>query len=126
MNLWLPNIIKKDVIEHKITSWLKSGGRPYEHLIQQQIYSLYPQLHSHQILYIAHVNNNNLIIETPFKKDGKPYKINQCNICFEEDNIVRSTLPCNHTFHLHCISKWFRIGNSSCPMCRLNCNNIYD
>ena len=128
MELWLPNIVKKKIIEDDISNWLSTvkGARPYQHLIQQRIHSLYPQLHSHQTLYIAHVDNTTLVVESPLEKDGKPYKIQQCSICQEEDNVVRTTLPCNHSFHVHCITKWFRTGNTSCPLCRLSCNNIYD
>jgi hypothetical protein len=126
MELWLPNIVKKKIIEDDISEWLTTkGAQPYQHLIQQRIYSLYPQLHSHQTLYIAHVDNKTLVVETPLEKDGKPYKIEKCNICHEEDNVVRTTLPCNHSFHVHCIATWFR-RNTSCPLCRLSCNNIYN
>ena len=127
MELWLPNVIQKTEIEDHITNWLKNekNAQPYQHLIQQRIHSMYPQLHLHQTLYIAHVNNKTLIVDSPLEKDGKPYKIKQCSICHEEDNVVRTTLPCNHSFHVHCIQTWFRTGNTSCPLCRLNCTNIY-
>ena len=90
MELWLPNIVKKKIIEDDISKWLSTvkGARPYQHLIQQRIHSLYPQLHSHQTLYIAHVDNTTLVVESPLEKDGKPYKIQQCSICQEEDNVV--------------------------------------
>ena len=127
MELWLPNVIQKTEIEDNITKWLKNEktAQPYQHLIQQRIHSMYPKLQLHQTLYIAHVNNKTLIVDSPLEKDGKPYQIKQCSICQEEDNVVRTTLPCNHTFHLHCIQTWFRTGNTSCPLCRLNCTNIY-
>lgn len=46
----------------------------------------------------------------------------ECSICFES-NITSSSggaLPCKHTFHNECISKWFEISinNHTCPCCR--------
>lgn len=124
MELWLPNIVHTTEIESAITEWLKTN-RPYQHLIQQQIHSLWPQLHSHQTLYAASVHNKALTIDSPVTEDGTPYKVELCNICYGEDNVVRTTLPCNHSFHLHCVLKWFRTGNTTCPMCRMDCKNIY-
>ncbi|KAJ4842127.1 hypothetical protein Tsubulata_048390 [Turnera subulata] len=43
----------------------------------------------------------------------------ECAIC--SDNIVKGekniSLPCNHSFHTHCILAWFE-GRDTCPLCR--------
>lgn len=48
----------------------------------------------------------------------------QCNICFEEDDLVDIEL-CKHSFHKQCILKWFNTirtdderKSNSCPLCR--------
>lgn len=40
----------------------------------------------------------------------------ECSICMSssDDTVI---LPCNHTFHLGCISRWYMCSNS-CPNCR--------
>ena len=45
----------------------------------------------------------------------------ECVICTEKISIARK-LPCNHHFHLICLSKWFEKGHNSCPMCRAPIN----
>ena len=46
---------------------------------------------------------------------------NQCAICLETINSNDSSqsykIDCNHEFHTDCIMKWFRLGNSNCPLC---------
>lgn len=47
-----------------------------------------------------------------------------CSICCEDyaaDDILR-VLPCNHTFHLECIDRWFLASTdynrpAACPYC---------
>ena len=41
----------------------------------------------------------------------------ECIICAEKIVIARQ-LPCNHYFHLICLSKWLEKGNNNCPLCR--------
>ncbi|XP_069895359.1 E3 ubiquitin-protein ligase RLIM-like [Dipodomys merriami] len=44
---------------------------------------------------------------------------NSCTICIEEfrqGNKIR-TLPCSHTYHVHCIDSWLA-DNATCPVCR--------
>ncbi|XP_042558373.1 E3 ubiquitin-protein ligase RNF12-A-like [Dipodomys spectabilis] len=44
---------------------------------------------------------------------------NSCTICieeFREGNKIR-TLPCSHTYHVHCIDSWLA-DNATCPVCR--------
>ena len=42
----------------------------------------------------------------------------ECSICLESMENNKYTLECNHTFHTNCILKWFRNGNSICPLCK--------
>lgn len=44
-----------------------------------------------------------------------------CAICFEQitHTITASTLSCNHTFHIKCITGWTEL-NPTCPCCRHN------
>ena len=124
MELWLPNIVRKEIIVKQICNFLQKG-RPYQSLIQQHLHSLYPQLHLHQTLYIVHINENQIDIKEPVREEGVlPYPVKQCAICYETDNIVRTTLPCNHSFHIHCINEWFK-KSPTCPLCRLDCKNYY-
>ena len=124
MELWIPDTVNKTLLEERISDFLKKGGRPYQSVIQERIHSMYPQVNLHQTLYIADVKQKELKIKEPLQGDGKPYPVHKCAICHEEDNVVRHTLPCNHTFHIHCIQRWF-LNNSTCPLCRLDCSNYY-
>ena len=42
-----------------------------------------------------------------------------CTVCLEdeEDRTEAITLPCNHSFHVNCITSWLRTNNI-CPLCR--------
>ena len=42
-----------------------------------------------------------------------------CPICYEKVDVSSGhcTLPCNHTFHFHCMHTWAD-KNTSCPLCR--------
>lgn len=59
-------------------------------------------------------NNNNLIEEE------------KCAICLnsleEVDNPTYIIEECSHKFHTNCLFKWFRIKDSSCPLCRNSIN----
>lgn len=47
---------------------------------------------------------------------------NQCPICINEISYISSRkLTCSHTFHTHCITKWFEIqkNKNTCPVCRM-------
>lgn len=41
----------------------------------------------------------------------------ECIICTETLRFARK-LPCNHRFHLICLSRWIEKGHKSCPVCR--------
>lgn len=45
--------------------------------------------------------------------------IEECCICREKynDSELHRKLPCNHTYHAHCIEDWI-IRNKKCPICR--------
>ncbi|KAF9054431.1 hypothetical protein BJ165DRAFT_1565151 [Panaeolus papilionaceus] len=49
---------------------------------------------------------------------GTVYELPTCPVCLERmDSAVTGliTVPCSHTFHCMCLSKW---GDSRCPVCR--------
>ncbi|PBK99385.1 zf-UBP-domain-containing protein [Armillaria gallica] len=49
---------------------------------------------------------------------GASYELPTCPVCLERmDSAVTGliTVPCSHTFHCMCLSKW---GDSRCPVCR--------
>ena len=45
---------------------------------------------------------------------------NLCTVCLDDLNEEHShTLDaCGHSFHSHCLIRWFQRGNLSCPTCR--------
>ncbi|KAI3890133.1 hypothetical protein MKX03_020034 [Papaver bracteatum] len=47
--------------------------------------------------------------------------VETCSVCMgetETSNEEGKRLPCNHVYHLDCISKWISRSNNSCPLCR--------
>ncbi|OVA06165.1 zinc finger protein [Macleaya cordata] len=57
------------------------------------------------------------------------YGVDQCVVCqteYEEEEPV-TTLPCDHTYHLECISKWLQI-KKVCPICNseVSSSALYD
>ncbi|KAI0077709.1 zf-UBP-domain-containing protein [Panus rudis PR-1116 ss-1] len=49
---------------------------------------------------------------------GSAYELPTCPVCLERmDSAITGlvTVPCSHTFHCACLSKW---GDSRCPVCR--------
>ncbi|KDR80572.1 hypothetical protein GALMADRAFT_240888 [Galerina marginata CBS 339.88] len=53
---------------------------------------------------------------------GNMYELPTCPVCLERmDSAVTGliTVPCSHTFHCACLSKW---GDSRCPVCRYSQN----
>lgn len=48
-------------------------------------------------------------------EDGEP----MCSVCMGPLRTRGArTLGCGHTFHKHCLERWKRTGNHTCPMCR--------
>ena len=46
-------------------------------------------------------------------------------ICLDEHNLDK-TLECGHKFHYHCIFKWYSECERTCPICRLEINELAD
>lgn len=44
--------------------------------------------------------------------------MNQCPICYEENDQIVVVLPCRHEFHCSCLQRWVYHGHNTCPMCR--------
>lgn len=40
-----------------------------------------------------------------------------CSICFDDIEIKRYPMSCNHSFHEECILRWYHESNV-CPVCR--------
>ncbi|OAY78423.1 RING-H2 finger protein ATL39-like [Ananas comosus] len=52
----------------------------------------------------------------------------QCSIClgeYEDKQVLRVMPACHHNFHLSCIDVWLE-KQSTCPICRLPLNNLFD
>jgi len=120
MELWVPYTVTKDEVRVQIQRWLDDTSKhAYQNIIQDRVNSLYPRFGESKILYIMTVSQER-IVNIESKQDDVPQtftEVKLCPICHEEDNVVRHTLRCNHTFHLHCINEWFRRQNT-CPLCR--------
>ena len=60
-----------------------------------------------------------LAVQTIRKDSEREVSEAKCTICVHENAVgdVVTTLSCDHTFHLQCISNWLLVSNS-CPMCR--------
>ncbi|EAU90587.2 BRCA1-associated protein [Coprinopsis cinerea okayama7 len=57
-------------------------------------------------------------IPSPSASQSSVYELPTCPVCLERmDAAVTGliTVPCSHTFHCMCLSKW---GDSRCPVCR--------
>ncbi|CAG9861779.1 unnamed protein product [Phyllotreta striolata] len=52
--------------------------------------------------------------------------VEKCSICLDDMKMWMknvSLLKCNHSFHTHCIERWFMMSNGGrriCPICRDN------
>lgn len=47
-------------------------------------------------------------------------KPENCSVCLEkyEGKFLGRCLPCNHSFHTHCIDTWLSSGHLFCPICK--------
>ncbi|KAF4610749.1 hypothetical protein D9613_006890 [Agrocybe pediades] len=79
-----------------------------------------------EICHIVHVLSVVIDVEDPTLQaisrigttPGNIYELPTCPVCLERmDSAVTGliTVPCSHTFHCACLSKW---GDSRCPVCR--------
>lgn len=85
----------------------------------------------HRIAYSVKMTEMNDIVEEQLKvflatrtkeleMSDSPVSVEKgdCNICLDTQYLHNCiTLPCSHSFHMHCISTWFTT-NKSCPTCR--------
>lgn len=54
-----------------------------------------------------------------------PLKVDICPVCTDNYNEkqMHRTLPCAHTFHVHCIDNWLLEKTTVCPICRQDAHN---
>ena len=82
----------------------------------------------HRIAYSVKMTEMNDIVEEQLKvylafakeRTDSPVSVEKgdCNICLDTQYLHNCiTLPCSHSFHMHCISTWFTT-KKSCPTCR--------
>ncbi len=122
MDLWIPSSVKPELVQITIQSWLDDTTKhAYQNIIQDRVNSLYPTLSQPRTLYILNVSSERIVSLkiSPLAPPEAIIPVKKCPICHEEDNVVRHTLKCNHTFHLHCIDRWL-LKNRTCPICRFN------
>jgi len=52
----------------------------------------------------------------------------QCNICLCElqPQMRVARLPCQHVFHMECISKWLTQCNGKCPLCLVPIEGVFE
>ncbi|EDR14071.1 uncharacterized protein LACBIDRAFT_305484 [Laccaria bicolor S238N-H82] len=83
-----------------------------------------------EICHVVHVLSIAIDVEDPvsqaISRTGGShltmYELPTCPVCLERmDSAVTGliTVPCSHTFHCMCLSKW---GDSRCPVCRYSQN----
>ena len=120
MDLWIPSSIKPEKVQWNLQKWLDDTTKhAYQNIIQDRVNSLYPNLAEPKTLYILNVSPERIITLkiSPLAPPESIIPAKLCPICHEEDSVVRHTLPCNHTFHLHCIDIWLS-KKRTCPICR--------
>ena len=121
MDLWIPSSVKPEIIQLSIQQWLDASTKhAYQNIIQDRVNSIYPTLSQHRTLYIANITSDRIVTlkVSPSAPPEAKVCAQTCPICLEHDTVVRHTLKCNHTFHLHCIDRWL-LKNRTCPLCRV-------
>ena len=120
MELWIPSSVKPEIVQTNIQEWLDNTTKhAYQNIIQDRVNSIYPTLSGSRTLYILNVSSERSVTLkiSPLAPPENIIPSKLCPICHEDDTVVRHTLACNHTFHLHCIDRWLR-KNRTCPLCR--------
>jgi hypothetical protein len=120
MDLWIPSSVKPEMVQTSIQKWLDDTTKhAYQGIIQDRVNSIYPCLAQHRTLYILNVSSERIVSLkiSPLAPPEAIIPAKLCPICHETDTVVRHTLDCNHTFHLHCIDRWL-LKNRTCPLCR--------
>ena len=121
MEIWIPVNIQPIQVREEIQKWLdKYSYHAYKSIIQDRVNSRYPSFNIPKALYIMDIQSRRITDIKPHEHTIGNQIIDNvlCPICHEEDTVVRQTLACNHTFHHHCIQRWF-MQNNTCPLCRL-------
>ncbi|KAL0580611.1 hypothetical protein V5O48_001436 [Marasmius crinis-equi] len=91
------------------------NGKPFN--------SIEPEIcHVANILSV-HIDTDDSVAQSMgFLNSSNVYELPTCPVCLERmDSAVTGliTVPCSHTFHCMCLSKW---GDSRCPVCRYSQN----
>ncbi|KAH7105889.1 hypothetical protein BKA62DRAFT_688285 [Auriculariales sp. MPI-PUGE-AT-0066] len=76
-----------------------------------------------QVVRVASVSIDSAV-DDPFERPDEAYELPTCPVCLDRmDSAVTGlvTIPCSHTFHCTCLSRW---GDSRCPVCRYSQNLI--
>ncbi|GBE86383.1 RING finger protein ETP1 homolog [Sparassis crispa] len=84
----------------------------------KQFNSMEPEIcHVVKVLSVS-VDTDDPVSVALSRSSGEMYELPTCPVCLERmDSAVTGlvTVPCSHTFHCACLSKW---GDSRCPVCR--------
>jgi len=90
------------------------GGDVYERLMEMQ-----------DILHNRRGMDENTISRLPKVKWQEGNEQTQCMVCLcdyeQDEELVK--LPCNHLFHMGCISEWLQ-RCTDCPLCKMNVDRV--
>ncbi|KDQ19183.1 hypothetical protein BOTBODRAFT_28668 [Botryobasidium botryosum FD-172 SS1] len=116
--------IIRDAAPNRSIALIKFRERDYAELFAESyngkpFNSLEPETcHAVHIKSILIEGNGNDSVLRHFVSSGAAHELPTCPVCLERmDHAVTGlvTVPCSHTFHCMCLSKW---GDSRCPVCR--------